>query len=187
MKILTDDVVSRYVSAKPCVRNSRALVNVIASELGLSVPKTRSLLMQAGVYVTDDRKTGAGGNPDLSGLTKEENLALLDKALRRTRAHTAEDRVIMAKRYGFDESFVFTRMKEVRAIDDAASARKVALMVGSVILAGIVLLVFAVNQTQGVQDNPRYRDLTPEGKEYVDDQMRQYDAYCGQSPKPAEC
>lgn len=124
-----------------------------------------------------------------------DNIAQIDAELRKSKTSSNDERKALADKYGVSPEYVLGRLRDVRKTDASSAGRKTALMVGGVILAGIVLLVLAVssspnNQPDGLssaQDDPQYRDMSPEGKAYVDDQMRQYDAYCGQSPKPSEC
>ena len=119
----------------------------------------------------------------------------IDAQLRKSKTSSIAERQALADRFGVSPDYVLGRLRDVRKADASSSGIKTAFIVGGLILAGIVLLVFAVtsspnNQPDGqssAQDDPQYRDMSPEGKAYVDDQMRQYDAYCGQSPKPSEC
>lgn len=121
--------------------------------------------------------------------------APIDAELRKSKTSSSVERQALASKYGVSPDYVLGRLRIVRKEDAISNGLKTALMVGGVLFGGILLLLFAINSSPNNQpqiseaaiDDPRYENMTPEGKAYVDEQMRGYDAYCGQSPQPSEC
>lgn len=66
---MSDAIIAEYVGADPTHKNSRELVKEIANRHGLTVPKVRRALMDAGVYISQ---------PKLRDTITPEELAYID-------------------------------------------------------------------------------------------------------------
>ena len=119
-------------------------------------------------------------------MDEEVDIATVDAAIRRKIPETGEQKRALAVELGVKPSVIFARTKVVRQ----NKANRGCAINGSLFLAVVTTIAFYwfagqpssdAENSEDMTASQKYDNLTPEGKKYTDEKMRQYDEFCAKS------
>lgn len=112
----------------------------------------------------------------------KKNLHPIDEEIQKGKFYSPRERMELAEYYGVSTAYVGER---INAKNSGSCVKQISLILFFLVIAYFIIQeiwsVPEVLQSSEASPRQRYEQLSPEGKAYVDEQMKKYDEVCEKS------